>query len=322
MLDFLIDFRMLYFSLWGNTTFPNHALIWPQPQNEGSLLQLGRGHPVPILMPCSACWRQAFFLCGERRKRTCYSDYLAWIGSLFWRFTHQVVHDGLHRPFAARRGWPAPGRVLVSFLLLVQCSCDCLVSQLHWGNPQKAFLCRGRVLLGYWAEQAPPGVRAGLGALRSTAWDCGAGGDGSRGKRREHLAFVLLALFRVTQLCGAMSTGAGLPWPRSLPACREGEALGLQLEGTWDKQGVVMPCKETRRVWGEAVRDAFWCRPSVRRELTNYETCCSMFRGLKWINKSLSGHQGFDLAPEAIELAFWLLWYVSLKFFLWKLGAH
>lgn len=115
MLDFLIDFRMLYFSLWGNTTFPNHALIWPQPQNEGSLLQLGRGHPVPILMPCSACWRQACFLCGERRKRACYSDYLAWIGSLFWRFTHQVVHDGLHRPFAARRGWPALAACLCRF---------------------------------------------------------------------------------------------------------------------------------------------------------------------------------------------------------------
>lgn len=122
-----------------------------------------------------------------------------------------------------------------------------------------------------------------------------------------------------------MSAGAGLPWtcrawpkPCSLLACREGKALGPQLEGTWDERGVVMPCKETRRVWGEAVRDAFWCRPSVRRELTNYEMRCSTFRGLKWINKSLSGHQGFDLAPEAIELAFCLLWYVSLKFFLWK----
>lgn len=109
---YCIYLNMSLFGLWRNAKLLIHFLIWSQCKIKVSLLQL-LGYVVQVCLNALICTLKAGLFLKKRRKCMCYSDYFSWIGSLFWSFIHEVLHDGLCQLFAAERGCPAPGCMLL-----------------------------------------------------------------------------------------------------------------------------------------------------------------------------------------------------------------
>lgn len=109
---YCIDLNVSLFGVWRNTKLLSHSLIWSWCKIKVSLLQL-LGYVVQVSQYALICALKAGFLLKKRRQCMCYSDYFSWIGSLFWSFVHEVLHDGLRQLFAAERGCPAPGCMLL-----------------------------------------------------------------------------------------------------------------------------------------------------------------------------------------------------------------
>lgn len=165
--------------LWRNTKLLIHSLIWSQCKIKVSVLRL-LGYMVQVCLKALICTLKASFLLKKRRKCMCYSDYFSWIGSLFWSFIHEVLHDGLCQLLLLNE----------AVLLLAACYynssfagsvCAWLVNQLCSENWQNPFSFWVSFLLGYWAEWAPQKATMSPRVLQKELKECIVGDDAPSG---------------------------------------------------------------------------------------------------------------------------------------------